>query len=198
MRIFLSAVVLTSLSSAALSQDSAALSDDQLQAKIDAAVMERQQAALKGGQYQFALPLIEIPLYAGTESSDGQHTVADGDTLYGLSKRYGVNIADIQQVNALKGYSLALGQTLRIPSQSATRTIPATYQSGVSSSQAKPGESVYMIQSGDTLFGIARRYCLKPADFMTVNRGVSANRLRIGSSLQIPAAACTPKSTDID
>ncbi len=43
------------------------------------------------------------------------HSVVKGDTLYGLSKRYGASVAAIQTANGLKGNSISLGRTLIIP-----------------------------------------------------------------------------------
>jgi len=43
------------------------------------------------------------------------HKVVKGDTLYGLSRKYGTSVAIIQKVNSLKGTSITLGRTLIIP-----------------------------------------------------------------------------------
>ena len=40
------------------------------------------------------------------------HTVAAKETLYGLSKMYGVTIAQIQEWNGLKDNNLSIGQKL--------------------------------------------------------------------------------------
>lgn len=43
------------------------------------------------------------------------HTVRKGDTLYGLSKRYGTTVGAIQKANGIKGSVIRLGQRLKIP-----------------------------------------------------------------------------------
>ncbi|MDE7111918.1 MAG: LysM peptidoglycan-binding domain-containing protein [Muribaculaceae bacterium] len=45
------------------------------------------------------------------------HKVVKGDTLYSLSKRYGVSVDAIRQANGLKDSSLRIGQRLKIPSK---------------------------------------------------------------------------------
>lgn len=45
------------------------------------------------------------------------HKVAKGDTLYAISKRYGVSVQKIQQANNLTGSKLTVGQRLKIPSK---------------------------------------------------------------------------------
>jgi len=48
------------------------------------------------------------------------HTVKKGDTLYSLSKQFGVSVDDISNANGLSGTVLALNQRLKIPSSTAT------------------------------------------------------------------------------
>jgi len=42
------------------------------------------------------------------------HTVVKGDTLYGLSKRYGTTVKAIQRLNKMTGTTLSIGQVLRV------------------------------------------------------------------------------------
>ena len=44
------------------------------------------------------------------------HTVAKGDSLWGLAKRYGTSIEAIQAANGLAGTNIQAGRTLQIPS----------------------------------------------------------------------------------
>lgn len=43
------------------------------------------------------------------------HTVKRGDTLYGLSRKYGVSVSSIQRANKLRNTTIRLGQRLTIP-----------------------------------------------------------------------------------
>lgn len=43
------------------------------------------------------------------------HTVKKGETLFGLAKRYNTSVAELRQLNNLRGDKLALGTRLRIP-----------------------------------------------------------------------------------
>nr|WP_054559492.1 glucosaminidase domain-containing protein [Croceitalea dokdonensis] len=42
------------------------------------------------------------------------HVVAKGDTLYGISRRYGVSIEEIKRLNRLKDNTLSIGQTINL------------------------------------------------------------------------------------
>lgn len=52
-----------------------------------------------------------------TSSSSGSrtHTVAQGDTLWGISRKYGVSVSAIQAKNGIHGTLIRPGQKLRIP-----------------------------------------------------------------------------------
>ena len=43
------------------------------------------------------------------------HVVRKGDTLYGLSRRYGRSVYALQQANGIRGNGIRIGQRLRIP-----------------------------------------------------------------------------------
>ncbi|HBK83789.1 MAG TPA: hemagglutinin, partial [Flavobacterium sp.] len=43
-----------------------------------------------------------------------QHSVIKGDTLYSLSKKYNISIADLKKINQLESEILSLGQILKI------------------------------------------------------------------------------------
>lgn len=50
-----------------------------------------------------------------TSSAVTKHKVAKGETLYGISKKYGVSVDSVKLANQLKDNTLTLGQTLIIP-----------------------------------------------------------------------------------
>jgi flagellum-specific peptidoglycan hydrolase FlgJ len=47
-------------------------------------------------------------------SSKSIHIVQKGDTLYGISKKYGISIEDLKQINNLKSNTISIGQTLKL------------------------------------------------------------------------------------
>ena len=48
------------------------------------------------------------------KSTTGTHTVVKGDTMYNISKRYNISIAQIVEWNNLSDQSVKLGQVLKI------------------------------------------------------------------------------------
>ena len=62
-------------------------------------------------------PPTYTPSAASTSVTSGgsSHTVASKDTLWGLSRKYGVSVDQIRQANNLNGDLIVTGQTLTIP-----------------------------------------------------------------------------------
>ncbi len=55
------------------------------------------------------------------------------------------------------------------------------------------GPVTYTVQSGDTLFGLARRYGLTPNDIMVIN-SLTTDALTVGQTLVLPHPPLTPES----
>lgn len=70
-----------------------------------------------GGAYSAPQP---APAAPASTSSSGYHTVQPGDTLYSLSRQYGLSVAQLASWNGLQApYALRVGQRLRLtPAQS--------------------------------------------------------------------------------
>ena len=67
-------------------------------------------------------PPASIPSYTppvasspSSSSGGGSHTVGAGDTLWGLSRKYGVSVDEIRQANSLSSDVIVTGQSLSIP-----------------------------------------------------------------------------------
>ncbi len=53
-------------------------------------------------------------------ANNGNYVVQPGDTLYLISRRYGITVARLQALNGLTGAEIYVGQNLKVPSQEAT------------------------------------------------------------------------------
>ncbi|MCH7228995.1 LysM peptidoglycan-binding domain-containing protein [Haloferula sp. A504] len=71
--------------------------------------------------YEEATPMPPSPPSppAAPAASAGSHTVAKGDTLWGLSRQYGVTVDAIRSANGMASgdNNIRIGQTLNIPAQ---------------------------------------------------------------------------------
>ena len=86
--------------------------------------------------------------------NEGEHLVVKGETLWGISKRYGVSLDQLINANAdnLSEY-LQIGQILRIPDKNEIAT----------------PEGEYLVKRGDTKFSLAKRFNMSIAELEEKN-----------------------------
>jgi LysM repeat protein len=117
----------------------------------------------------------EMPLY----------TVAPGDSLWKISRKFKVKSVDIIAVNNLPNSTLQAGQKLKIPTQTATSKSTLTTQ---------PGTIVYKVQANDSLGTIARRHNTTVAQIQSLNK-LSGTAIRIDQELLVPTIADAPDAS---
>ena len=61
----------------------------------------------------------------GSTSTGSTHTVAKGDTLYGISKKYNTTVASIKQINGLTSDTILVGQKLNLTGGGVVTPAPA-------------------------------------------------------------------------
>jgi len=107
------------------------------------------------------------------------YTVKACDNLWNISRKYGVSVEVIIEVNNLKDKDLlSLGQKLEIPA----------IGGGVSNSNQKQEPTIvtYTVVKGDTLWSISQRYDVKMRSIISVNNLKEISRLSIGQKLKLP------------
>jgi LysM repeat protein len=125
---------------------------------------------------------IAAVLLVGTAQAQEQvvHTVQPGENLFRISLRYGTTVDAIVAANGLSSaHTIYVGQRLVIPQG-------AVSSSGTANRPALSG-SVYTVQPGDTLYGVARRYGLTAVTLMQAN-GLASTHIYVGQQLVIPGA----------
>jgi LysM repeat protein len=128
------------------------------------------------------------------------HTVRQGETLFSISRSYGVTIAEIQQWNELRSNSLELGRELtiflpddeRIDNEGGEALQQLTGQGEVAEPEERqsivrvadisPANTYYTVRSGDTLFKIAGDHGMTIQELRTLNN-LEGDMLRIGQQL---------------
>ena len=116
----------------------------------------------------------EVP---NTESD--LYVVRRGDSLWSISKKYGISVDELKSLNNLSSNLLSVGQTLRV------KGVPET------------NNEIYVVKSGDTLYGIASRYGINVDDLRRYNN-LSGNVLSIGQQLYIPTGQMVDDIVGID
>ena len=111
-----------------------------------------------------------------------------GDTLSGLSRRFGTTTGAIARVNNLSSaHRIYIGQALVIPGQA-----PASFNRAQSSTQ-KIGTmpSVHVVRRGENLAGIARRYGTDVDSLASLNQLKNPDLLTVGTSLRVAGVPTT-------
>lgn len=124
------------------------------------------------------------------------YTVRSGDNLFRIATNHNVSLAELRQANPeLVGDLLQPGQILRIPGcipdgSTGTTDSVITPDSSVdvpSSGDAPAGSTAYTVQTGDTLFTIARRFNTTVTAIVQANNLTNPDNLSVGQQLIIPA-----------
>jgi N-acetylmuramoyl-L-alanine amidase len=128
-----------------------------------------------------ALLLLSALAVAG-QAAAGRYTVQPGDTLSAISRRYGVSVADLVAANRLADPNhIRFGASLTIPTPDAA---PA---------QAAPPQ-VHVVQPGEHLSAIARRYGTTVTAIAVTNGLADPNLVVTGARLVLPPpGAPTPQ-----
>lgn len=105
------------------------------------------------------------------------YTVERGDSLYSIANRFGTTVDTLKKLNNLTNNLLSIGQILKLPT---TEDISTTEES-------------YIVQSGDTLYSIARKFNTDVNELIRLNN-LSGTALRVGQILKLPSATETTQT----
>ncbi len=110
------------------------------------------------------------------------HVVQAGETLFRIAQTYGVTVDDLVAANNLPNRNVIhVGQRLIIPTAGAAPVSPPPTRS-----------SSYVVQPGDTLSLIARRFSTSVEAIVQANGIVNPNVIHVGQTLTVPAPQDAP------
>ncbi len=113
------------------------------------------------------LAINNTPRWIPPEAEYFWHYVRSGETLSIIAKKYRTTISAIVRANGLRNVNIIRpGQRLKIPGRSFRVSAAQTDQPG---SVAAGKKETYVVQPGDTLFGIARKFSMSLDEFLILN-----------------------------
>ncbi|NRB63565.1 MAG: LysM peptidoglycan-binding domain-containing protein, partial [Saprospiraceae bacterium] len=118
-----------------------------------------------GDSLQYLLPHDTLFLDISMGEMIATHTVAQGQTLFSLAQFYGLKVPEIKFYNPGMGNQIKPDQLIRlpVPTKSIIRIQPDTFHRWAFS------PLFYRIKSGDTLYGLSKRFFKLPVDTI-INR----------------------------
>lgn len=130
-------------------------------------------------------------LTTGASALADSYTVVKNDTLWGLSKKYGVSVSDLKKANGVSGHLIYVGQKLQIPAKStkAVKAAKAT-KTSASTSTVDTTSTTHTVVKGDTLWSLAKKYGVSVKALMEANN-LSSSTILIGQSLNLRAGMTT-------
>ena len=170
---------------------------------------------MRPAAYRPAAPAAAAPAVRQPVAKGETFDVQPGDTLYGLSKRHQVSLAELMSVNDLTGPNLKPGQKLYLPagkalmarpaSRAAPMTTAALSPAPAAPAAAAPAEmpappmappsaevaakytSSYQVKPGDSLYVIARANKVPFMELQQVNGITDPKKVMPGTTLKVPA-----------
>lgn len=96
--------------------------------------------------------------------ADGRHRVRAKETVYAVSRRFGVPVRSLIRLNNLKPpFALRRGQSLRVPAQ-----------------------KTHVVAKGETVYAISRRYDLSLKELVRLNAVAEPYTIKTGQTLLLP------------
>jgi len=111
------------------------------------------------------------------------HVVRSGDTLWSLSRHYGVSLNLIEQHNpGISNRYLKIGETITFPAFADAAPAPAPSRPAVTA----VFNGTHVVARGETLWSLGRRYGVDPQALAEANGMLLDQILHIGRTLKVP------------
>lgn len=112
------------------------------------------------------------------------YTVQQGDTLLSIAERFNIMIEDLAAKNdIIDPNDILAGQQLELP-QPGERVRPTD--------DVAREMNAYVVQSGDTLYGISQEFDVSVEDLAALNELTDPTQLYVGLRLEVPERRLTP------
>jgi len=113
------------------------------------------------------------------------HIAGKGETLYSISRAYGISTEELARENPPVVHGLKEGQALRIPVKSVTDPPSPVLQPSI----APRDESRFIyhkLQPGETVYYLSKTYGVSENEIIEANKGIEINQLPVGHEIAVP------------
>ena len=121
---------------------------------------------------------VEVNLKEENLENYFEHLIESGQTMYGTTRKYGVSVGELKELNPVLETGFPAGVIIRIPVKE------------VSETQAKPVNDdafqKHLVEKGETLYGLSAKYDLKIPEIKKYNPVLEKRNLVFGETILIP------------
>lgn len=150
--------------------------------KLDTSVDEIKRLNNLTSNLLFVGQELKVPNYYTVEDSNVNYIVKKGDNLYNIAKQYNTTVPELKSYNNITSDNLSIGQVIKIPETTSIIT--------PSEDEVINEGSVYVVQKGDTLYSIAKKFNTTVDNIKNIN-SIIGDVLTIGMNLLIPGSNLT-------
>ncbi|MEG7381654.1 LysM peptidoglycan-binding domain-containing protein [Bacillus subtilis] len=123
---------------------------------------------------------------SSSSSSSSTYTVKSGDSLWKISKTYGMTVSELKKMNGLKSDLLRIGQVLKLKGSTSS-------SSSSSSKVSTSSTSTYKVKRGDSLSKIAKQYGTTVSKLKSLN-GLKSDLIYVNQVLKVKGTSTSSKT----
>lgn len=139
-------------------------------------IVTQNPTADAGLEIEQILKVPYVPRTSRPVAQGKKHIVAEKETLFSISRLYGVTVEDLKKWNNLTDNALSLGQEL-VVKNATTLTSPSVNQLEI-----KSAKTVHTVAAKETMYSITREYGITVEQLREWN-GLQTDELKIGQTL---------------
>ena len=114
------------------------------------------------------------------------HIVKKGETVYSVSRAYGITSEELIKENPPAVNGLKEGQSIRIPAHLVTTAPPSPQAPAVAVVHDESKFAYHKLQSGETIYYLSKKYSVSENEIVQSNPGIDINKLPLGYEIAIP------------
>lgn len=140
------------------------------------------------------------PTNPTTPANNQTYTVKSGDSVWAISNRYGVSMANLVKWNNIRNNFIYPGQKLIVGQKSTGQTTPPTNNNNNSSSNNNNGSTTttaktYKVKAGDSVWRISQQSGISMAELVRLNN-IKNNFIYPGQVLKVSAGKTTTNNNN--